>query len=343
MSKLDETKKKRAQFLKHLHEVTEGSSRNIVNMFELGSELGFEKAETTNIVQYLNGEHLVEHKALGGGIVITHLGVKEVEAAQSHPETSTAYSPHVNIIQVHHMEGSQIKQGTISSSQSATLGSQKDKVTKYVDKIKNHPLISLLILFGIIVISLANFTDAVNKLSDPFKSFHNKTATKNNDESSQRNHANNVNEAINVDRSNNVTINHMQNVKIEEKDNVANRLKEALRSLDAIESYLYYSIDPEPDKYQSLLSRARIEIKYVHKIKSRANNLIMTTYDCYHETGETWREKSPSALLSKGETSMYDDAMKQFQSATLPKLTLKWKECSDRLKSAHEYFEMESE
>jgi hypothetical protein len=128
MSKLDETKKKRFQFLNYLYETTEGSSRNVVNMFELGTELGFEKEETTNIVQYLKGEYLVEHKTLGGGIVITHYGVKEVEEALSHPEAPTAYFPPVNIIQIHHMEGSQIQQGTISSSQSGTfnLGKAED-------------------------------------------------------------------------------------------------------------------------------------------------------------------------------------------------------------------------
>lgn len=119
MNKLEETKKKRFEFLNSLYEITGGSKNKIVNMFELGTELGFDREETSLIVQYLAGESLVEHVTIGGGIGITHYGVKEVEEALSHPEKPTAYFPPVNIINIHHMEGSQIQQGTISSSQTA--------------------------------------------------------------------------------------------------------------------------------------------------------------------------------------------------------------------------------
>lgn len=123
MNKLEETKKKRFEFLNNLYEITGGSKSKTVNMFELGTELGFDREETNLIVQYLAGESLVKHVTIGGGIGITHYGVKEVEEALSHPEKPTAYFPPVNIINIHHMEGSQIQQGTISSSQTAKFSS----------------------------------------------------------------------------------------------------------------------------------------------------------------------------------------------------------------------------
>jgi hypothetical protein len=127
MNKLEETKKKRFEFLNSLYEITGGSSHKIVNMFELGTELAFDREEVNLITQYLAGEHLMEHRTIGGGIGITHYGVKEVEEALSHPEKPTTYFPPVNIIHIHHMEGSQIQQGTISSSQTATFNQQSTK------------------------------------------------------------------------------------------------------------------------------------------------------------------------------------------------------------------------
>lgn len=58
-------------------------------MFELGTELGFDREEVSLIVQYLAGENLVKHRTIGGGIGITHDGVKKVEEAISAPQEST--------------------------------------------------------------------------------------------------------------------------------------------------------------------------------------------------------------------------------------------------------------
>jgi len=50
------------------------------------------------------------------------------------------------------------------------------RVDIYLQKVKNHPIISLLIVFGIVVISLAKFTDAINKLIESFPFLHQKSA-----------------------------------------------------------------------------------------------------------------------------------------------------------------------
>lgn len=149
------------------------------------------------------------------------------------------------------------------------------------------------------------------------------------------------NNSINIDHSNNVTTNQIQNAKTADSNAVSSRLKEALKSLDTIDAYLYPSIDYEPEKYQTLLSRARVEIRYIHAIRNRTQDLILKTYDCYYDAGEIWNENSPSALLTQGVTSLYDVARNQFHMNTLPKLHLKWKECATNLKKAHEYFEID--
>lgn len=50
-----------------------------VNMYEIGSQLGFDSETTKSIALYLKGEGLIEFKALGGIISITHNGIKKVE------------------------------------------------------------------------------------------------------------------------------------------------------------------------------------------------------------------------------------------------------------------------
>lgn len=121
MPSIEELRKMRFQFLNLLYEKTGGDKFKRVIMWDIGSELGFERDVTRSITQYLEGESLIEFATAGGGIAITHYGVKEVEEAISHPEESTHYFPPVNIINIHHMEGSQIQQGTISSSQTGTF------------------------------------------------------------------------------------------------------------------------------------------------------------------------------------------------------------------------------
>ena len=101
MASIDELQKKRFQFLHRLYEKTEGNEREMINELELGNELGFDKAETEIISQYLVGEYLMEYAARRA-IVITHQGVIEVEGALLHPEEPTQYFPPVNIINIHH-------------------------------------------------------------------------------------------------------------------------------------------------------------------------------------------------------------------------------------------------
>lgn len=121
MTSLEQKKINRFNFLNSLYEKSDGDIIKDQNIFELGAELGFDKAQATAITQYLVGENLVKHTTLDGGIAITHDGVREVEKALSHPEEPTHYFPPVNVITIHHMEGSQIQQGTVSSNQTGTF------------------------------------------------------------------------------------------------------------------------------------------------------------------------------------------------------------------------------
>lgn len=127
MNHIEELRKKRFQFMNKLYELSEGDQYNVLNGYEIGDELGFEKKESDTICQYLEGEGLIKDLQEIGEltITITHFGVCEVEKALFSPEKPTEYfPPTINIINVHKMENSLIQQNTSHSTQQATFSLQ---------------------------------------------------------------------------------------------------------------------------------------------------------------------------------------------------------------------------
>ncbi len=120
MTNIDELRKKRFRFLRLCYEKSGGDRFTAFGLWEIGDELGFSRDESERIIDYLAGENLIEHQTIGE-ISLTHYGIREVEEALSHPERPTHYFPAVNIINIQHMEGSQIQQGTTKSSQTGTF------------------------------------------------------------------------------------------------------------------------------------------------------------------------------------------------------------------------------
>ncbi len=138
MPSIEETKKRRFQFLNFLFKKTGGDKFKHVNMLKLGKELDFPKEEVITIVQYLEGEYLLEHAGVGPEISITHDGIKEIEEALSHPNKKTKYFPPTNIINIQHMENSQIQQGTNLSKQVGTFdSSQSQVISDFIDILKS--------------------------------------------------------------------------------------------------------------------------------------------------------------------------------------------------------------
>ncbi len=137
MRNIDEMRKKRFQFLKLLHEKSGGNKHANFNKWDLGGELYFSHQETNIISEYLRSEDLLKYVAMGGAIAITHYGIKEVEEALSHPDQPTEYFPPINIINIHHMESSQIQQNTVGSTQSGIFNlSNKGTFEEFVRLLK---------------------------------------------------------------------------------------------------------------------------------------------------------------------------------------------------------------
>ncbi len=119
---IDEIKKKRFRFLKKLYEKTEGDEQKWSNMWEIGEELGLEKDLAQRIYNYLQTEHLIESTVFGGGIKLTHKGVREVEEAESSPKEATLHFPPIkNFIAINQMTKSQIQQDSPGVTQKVNI------------------------------------------------------------------------------------------------------------------------------------------------------------------------------------------------------------------------------
>lgn len=122
MDALTKKKTDRFRYLNLLYERTGGQRLKFIDMWDLGGELGIGRDDTHALVDYLVGEHLAEHRGIGGIIGITHYGIVEVERALTEPEAPTKYFPPViNVLNIHSVVGSQIQQGTHGSMQTQTV------------------------------------------------------------------------------------------------------------------------------------------------------------------------------------------------------------------------------
>ncbi len=113
---LKQIKRSRFLFLNLLYEQSNGSEQTWFDMWEVGRELKLDQAEIQDIVNYLQGEYLIEARGMGGSIGLTHAGIKEVEQALEYPDQPTEHFLPVNIINIHSMQNSTLQQGTNNST-----------------------------------------------------------------------------------------------------------------------------------------------------------------------------------------------------------------------------------
>jgi hypothetical protein len=132
MDTIEDMKKKRFQFLYKLYNLTGGDEFKWFNKFQIGEEQGFDRDLTANIAQYLKGEGLIEFRAIGGIIGISHWGVREIEEALSNPDIPTHHFPPINIISIGQMISSQIQQASPDATQVVTIDEDRYEELKEV-------------------------------------------------------------------------------------------------------------------------------------------------------------------------------------------------------------------
>jgi hypothetical protein len=128
-ARLEEKQKNRWLFLQKVYEISEGmSDTHIVNMYELGQDLGWDREKIGSIFDYLHGEGLLI-PFNGGNIMLTHQGVKEVEKSPDKP--TLQFPSHITNIYGDNIRGDKVmrdKIGTqINNSTDLTQASQDIK------------------------------------------------------------------------------------------------------------------------------------------------------------------------------------------------------------------------
>lgn len=89
---LEERQKNRWLLLRKIYEVTnEISEASSVNVYKVGERLGWEREKTEATFEYLQGEGLIRGVTVGGGIKLTHQGIREVEEAKEYPNKPTLH------------------------------------------------------------------------------------------------------------------------------------------------------------------------------------------------------------------------------------------------------------
>lgn len=137
MNTIEETQKKRFQFLRRLWELTGGDESKLFSMFGIGEELGFDEDSTAKIEQYLHGEKLINHILTCGThdreIGISHLGVRAVEGDLYNPDRPTQYFPAaINITSIGTMTDSQLQIDSPRATQVATVNENRYEELKGV-------------------------------------------------------------------------------------------------------------------------------------------------------------------------------------------------------------------
>jgi len=123
---LEEKRKNRFLLLHKLYEITNGvAERHLIDIRQLGKEIGMEPTVALETFQYLKEEGLTKWMSMGGNGTITHWGVKEVEDALDHKPT--AHFP-ANIVILTNSPGARVVSG---SDHQVTVFDQRGQQVSY--------------------------------------------------------------------------------------------------------------------------------------------------------------------------------------------------------------------
>ncbi len=127
---LDKKRKNRFLLLHKLYEKTDGvADRHLVDIREVGKEIGISPDTALDTFEYLKGEGLTKWMALGGIGTITHWGIKEVEDALDQKET--AHFP-ANIVILSNSPGANVVAGSGHQfSPESSIFDQRGQNVKY--------------------------------------------------------------------------------------------------------------------------------------------------------------------------------------------------------------------
>ena len=166
---IEQRKAARYKMLEEIYKATGGSENSFFDIYEIGEAINFPPELTETTSRYLAEESLIEFKAIGGVIGITHFGIKQYEQAAGKPEQESEYFPAPNKIQyILKIEvglvNSQIQVGTTNSTQMMNINDKYKEILAWVQKLEE-------------TISNDNNDELIEKLSEDIEFIKNNIAT----------------------------------------------------------------------------------------------------------------------------------------------------------------------
>jgi predicted transcriptional regulator len=139
VEELEERRRLRLLFMNTVYEKTRGDRFTFTNLAEIAPALNLNTEEAGVIGEYLVGEGLIKWATFGGGIAITHHGIKVVEEALNQPNLPSYYFPAaITVLHVGQNTG-QIQVGTSGSTQHQIQGIGDDdqaELARFVQETK---------------------------------------------------------------------------------------------------------------------------------------------------------------------------------------------------------------
>jgi hypothetical protein len=139
---IEEWKRWRLQFMNHLYELAGPSTGNAQDTYKIAAKLEIPRLEALHVMQYLVDEGLIKEYGAGREnqalVVLTHDGIREVEAARDKPSQPTTHFPPYNSVTVTgDLKNSQIQVGTSYSTQHGVFlqSDQREEVAAWVEQV----------------------------------------------------------------------------------------------------------------------------------------------------------------------------------------------------------------
>lgn len=125
---LKKKQKQRIEYLNKMYELADGSTSRPLNGADVAVQIGLgdeDEALIKDIANYLEGEGLIKIdriiRGFPGWVQLTHCGIKEIEDALENPDKPTQHFMPINILNIGHMIGSNVQQGTTNSTQNLNI------------------------------------------------------------------------------------------------------------------------------------------------------------------------------------------------------------------------------
>lgn len=133
-----ELQRSRFAYLAALYDRTNGSRSTAVDAFALGEELGLDRETTQKVFQYLRDEGLIEFRAFGPTIALTHYGIQQVERARMYPNEPTDHFQPINVIFARDIINSPIQQGKGVQSVTYAEGLSPEELRAIIAEIRGE-------------------------------------------------------------------------------------------------------------------------------------------------------------------------------------------------------------